>query len=285
MAGPSATSRDDLTIDLDEARAVLAGAARRTAELLRSTPDAARPVRRSQWTVAEVGAHLSAGLWGFAEAVGGNPGVVDPYLRTGTFAERLAAVTAGTLELEPTRDPRALAERIGERADRFLAESARRAGTDRVATPWYGEGASLSLAAATGLLAGEQLVHGWDVAMTLGRPWPISPAEAALIIRTITSLLPLAADPAATARLRATYGVTARKTGPRFVVAVDRGAVAVQAWGARPVDCHLSADPVTFVLVGYGRIGQWGPIARGGLRAWGRRPWLALRFTNLFFNP
>ncbi len=284
MAGPSADSRDDLTIDLAEARAVLASAARRSADLLRSAPDPARPVRRSRWTVAEVGAHLAAGLWGFAESVGGNPGVVDAYLRTGTFAERLAAVTAGTLELEPSRDPRALAERIGERADRFLTESARRAGADRVSTPWYGEGASLSLAAATGLLAGEQLVHGWDVAMTLGRPWPISPPEAALIIRTITSLMPLAANPTTT-RMRATYGVTARKTGPRFVVAVDRGTVAVEAWGSRPVDCHLSADPVTFVLVGYGRIGQWGPIARGGLRAWGRRPWLALRFTNLFFNP
>jgi hypothetical protein len=30
---------------------------------------------------------------------------------------------------------------------------------------------------------------------------------------------------------------------------------------------------------------QWGLIARGKLVAWGRKPWLALRFKSFFPNP
>lgn len=76
-----------------------------------------------------------------------------------------------------------------------------------------------------------------------------------------------------------------KRGGPRFVVRVDDGTVTVEPAEATKVDCRLSADPLTFVLVGYGRINQWGPIVRGKLTAGGRKPWLALRFTGLFFNP
>lgn len=275
-----------LHIDHEEARRALRIASQRTAALLASIPDPGLRVTNSAWTVGEVGAHLAVALVGFTEAVGGEYATVSPYIRpAGTFADRLSGVTAGTLTIERERDPRALAATIVERVDGFLAATAGISGHERVATPWYGEGASLGVASATAMLAGEQLIHGYDVAKTVGHAWPISVPDAHLLVRAITSMLPLAANPATTANLHATYGVTVRQGGPAFRVRVDRGTVTVDANGAGPVDCHLSADPVTFVLVGYGRIGQWGPIARGGLRAWGRRPWLAFRFTNLFFNP
>jgi hypothetical protein len=47
----------------------------------------------------------------------------------------------------------------------------------------------------------------------------------------------------------------------------------------------VSADPVTYLLVGYGRRSPWPAIARGGILAWGRMPWLALRFASLFAQP
>ena len=278
-------SRDDLRVDLAEARAALAEAAARTASLLRSAPDPARRVRRSEWSVGEVGAHLALGLLAFIEALGGDDRTVGPYLGPGTFAERLAAVTSGTLELEASRDPGTLAALILERVDAFLVASRSMAADEVVPTPWYGPGAGLPVATVTALLVGEQLVHGWDLAMTLGRAWPVAVPEAHLVIRMVTSMMPLAANPATTSGLRAVFGVAVRQGGPRFVVAVDRGTVTVEPWGSRPVDCHLSAHPVALMLVGYGRIGQWAPIARGRLSAWGRRPWLALRFTNLFYNP
>lgn len=276
----------DLRVDLGEARSILGQAARRTAELFCSAADPAAAVRRSSWNVGEVGAHLAIALRGFTEATGGDYEAVAPHIpRTGVFAERLSAVTAGTLTIESERDPRALGRLIGERVDAFLSATSGMSGAERIATPWYGEGASLSLTTATVILVGEQLIHGYDVAKSLGRPWPISVPEAHLMVRGITSMMPLIVNPKTTAGLRVSYGVTVRKGGPRFVVHVDDGTVTVEPADGRPVDCHLSADPVTLVLVGYGRIGQWGPIARGRLRAWGWQPWLAFRFTNLFFNP
>jgi hypothetical protein len=51
------------------------------------------------------------------------------------------------------------------------------------------------------------------------------------------------------------------------------------------VDCRISADPAAFLLVGYGRINQWGPVARGKLLAWGRRPWKGFAFATYLRNP
>lgn len=52
-----------------------------------------------------------------------------------------------------------------------------------------------------------------------------------------------------------------------------------------PAAFILWADPVDLMLVIYGRTSQWGPIARGRLLAWGRKPWLGLSFQSRFFNP
>jgi hypothetical protein len=51
------------------------------------------------------------------------------------------------------------------------------------------------------------------------------------------------------------------------------------------VDCRISADPVAFLLVGYGRVSQWPQIARGKMVAWGRKPWLGVKFRSLLRKP
>ncbi len=276
-----------LDVDLDEARDALTDAARRVAGLLRGAGDGngERPVVGSRWTVGDVGAHLAVSLLGFTGAADGDHRLIAPYLpEGGTFAERVSAVTAGTLKLETERRSAVLADLIEERVGGFLAATAGRAGGDTVPTPWYHPDATLSLGAATALLTGEQLVHGYDLARTLGRSWPIDPAAARLVVRADTSMMSLSADPAAFAGLRARYDLRV-SGGPRFDVHVEAGRLSVEEAGSGPADCHLAGGPVVFLLVGYGRIGQWGPVARGQLRAWGRRPWLALRFKTLFFNP
>jgi hypothetical protein len=69
--------------------------------------------------------------------------------------------------------------------------------------------------------------------------------------------------------------------------AAQRNAAANAARLARFAERDLSrlADMVAFLLVGYGRAGQWTQIARGRLLAGGRKPWLGLAFGQLLTGP
>ena len=51
------------------------------------------------------------------------------------------------------------------------------------------------------------------------------------------------------------------------------------------MDCHISADPVAFLIVAYGRGSQWPPVLGGKITAWGRKPWRAFGLTRLLMNP
>jgi hypothetical protein len=92
--------------------------------------------------------------------------------------------------------------------------------------------------------------------------------------------------PAAAARASVSYELSLRGGGPRVLIRVHEGNLTVESLTSRaPVDCRVSADPATFLLVAYGRVGQWGPVLRGQLLAWGRRPWAAMRLSSLTRNP
>ncbi len=77
--------------------------------------------------------------------------------------------------------------------------------------------------------------------------------------------------------------------GPRdrYRSAVDDAQVTVSPVNSRDgrPDCVITADPAAFLLVGYGRVRQRSQILRGKLRAGGRRPWLALRFSSMLIHP
>lgn len=274
-----------MQLDLAQARATLTAATERTADLLDSIPDGAVAVAGSAWTVGEVGAHLVGVLTGFTAALQGDFDPVPADLPdSATFRDRLSVVTAGTLEAVPERETTVLATLLADASRAFLAASAAGSSADLVRTPWYGPTASVSLGATTCLLVGEQLVHGYDIAKTLGRPWPISPADALLSMGHAEAILPLAVNPETARGHTACYELRPRGGIPLLVRFRD-GVATVEPPGSHAVDCHLWADPVDLMLVVYGRVSHWGPMIRGRLRAWGRKPWLALRFKNLFFNP
>jgi len=52
-----------------------------------------------------------------------------------------------------------------------------------------------------------------------------------------------------------------------------------------PVDCWISADPATFLLLGYGRVSRRSQIVRGRIAAGGNKPWLAVAFDRLLAGP
>ena len=102
-------------------------------------------------------------------------------------------------------------------------------------------------------------VHGHDIATGTGRPWPISAEHAKLILGTVCpKMWPLVVRPEAGRGAPVTYEIRLRGNGPRYVVRVADGTAEVRAAGG-PVDCVISADPVTFC---------WS--ATGGCRSAGR---------------
>lgn len=280
------------------AREALADEVDRVTTLLRSArrPDAPALGR---WSVAEVALHLSqafvivpalaAGdLRGALEAVpglAGGGGDGDSLLED---LSELGGLTVRGVDSDPVRDLATLADRIDERATRFLATTAGQAASDP--RPWLVQGTSLPLAAFTCHLLNETVVHGYDIARAERRPWSIPALHARLVLEgflvpVFRAVGPRAMlDQARAAGFRATYDLRLRGGGRYFFV-LDDGTLTIEEPSSRPVDCHISAEPVAFLLVGWGRRSQWGAIATGALTAWGRKPWLGMRFRSVMRNP
>ena len=271
--------------DAGDARAALQAAARRCARLVASIEDMASPVHRSSWTVGEAAAHLVVALRGFTDAATGEAGRWREQIPdVGRYPERLGGLNAATIAAEPTRDPKAAGHAITEAADAYLSATAALPPDHAVPTPWYGPDATLAVSTATCLLLGEQVVHGYDIAKAVKQKWPIDAADAVLVFEAIKSMFPIAADPDAIAGLSATYEIRVGRQS-RFAVRIDDGRVEVGAVEGRRIDCHIVAEPVALLLIGYGRLNQWRAIAGGKVFTWGRKPWLGVRFVGLFFNP
>ncbi|KDN87982.1 hypothetical protein KCH_02560 [Kitasatospora cheerisanensis KCTC 2395] len=98
-------------------------------------------------------------------------------------------------------------------------------------------------------------------------------------------MMPLALDRAAARDVDLVLDLTVRR-GPRlFLTFRDAALTVTRDTPPRTPDCRVSADPVAFLLVAFHRTPQWLAIARGHLRATGRRPWLATRLTHLIPSP
>jgi uncharacterized protein (TIGR03083 family) len=269
----SLVSASAVSLDLPATRAALEVVGRRLVGLLEAVPDPQAPTRGLGWTLGETSLHVAGGPARYADFARGRA-LPEPTIDLGpVFAHRMAA--------QPERTPGRLARQLAANTHRYLAETAELPATHPV--PFFG-GVTIELAAQSAILLGEFVVHGLDVARSIGRRWPIDPAHARLIVAGVTAVLPRYVDRAAAAGLTATYQVHLRG-GPSFQVRFDRGAATVGPPQPGAADCRLTVDPVTFLLVVYGRRSQWPGILRGQLRAWGRRPWLGPRFQRLFVRP
>ena len=77
---------------------------------------------------------------------------------------------------------------------------------------------------------------------------------------------PLVVRPEAGRGAPLTYEVRLRGNGPLYVIRVADGAAEVRAAGS-PVDCVISVDSLTFLLVSYGRMPLGRALLRGGILA------------------
>lgn len=270
------------TISSATAGTVLRQAAARTAGLLRQVrqPDAAVP--GLAWTVSETAAHMVAEFGDYAAFARGERAAGAPLTAGGAQSpsQRQAAANAAQLARFPQRDLRELAALVVPAAEDFLAAAARCEPGQRIRT---GNGLAMTTPVMTSALLGELLIHGFDIARAARLPWSLGREEALHVIGGVMAMVPDYLDRQRAAGRRVSCELRLRG-GPRYRIAIAGGAAVISSPGPR-ADCWISADPAAFLLVGYGRAGQWGQIARGKLLAGGRKPWLGTAFGQLITGP
>jgi putative sterol carrier protein len=274
---------DDVRRADAHARAALADAVTRSAQLWRSITDPAAPVPGLAWTAAQTAAHVVGDMREYTDALtkhlnGDRPGLKIP---DGSPARARTAVNDRHLIDVSERDPRRLAAMLEQTAASYLAAAAdiEAIDTSERAAILTADGLVLEPAVMTCLLLGEQLVHGLDIARAARRPWTIDRDDALLVIPAVLSLAPKYLQPARTKKLNISFELRMRG-GCRYRMAITNGTGVVTAAGEK-ADCVITADPVTFLLLGLGRVPQFAQLLRGRLRAGGRKPWLAAKFDTL----
>ena len=265
----------DPTEMLALARRSLMSATERMADLLAAAPDSSIPAQRCEWSLREVAAHLITGAPMFADMANGIPGPftsLEPGYVKAECERRIADL--------PEADPVKLSRLLLDSVEGFLDTTIDRPGDDPVT---FQAGLSHTLFGLVGIYLGEVVLHGYDMAAALGRPWPIDPGDASLVLAAYTPLFAVQAHPERTRGLTAAFGIELRGAGAMTAHFTD-GAFGVEPAGG-PVDATLSADPVAFLMLGSGRLSRYEAVALGGLAVGGNRPDLAFDFPTLFVYP
>ncbi|HME76559.1 MAG TPA: hypothetical protein VKI00_13160 [Mycobacterium sp.] len=200
----------------------------------------------------------------------------------GSPAQARTAVNDRHLTDVSDRDMSRLADMLEETAARYLAAAAALDPSER-ASILTADGLALEPAVMTCLLPGEQLAHGLDIARAADRPWGIGRDDALLVIPGVLALAPKYLRPSRTRDLDISFELRMRG-GCRYRMAIAHGTGVVTEAGEK-ADCVITADPVAFLLIGFGRVPQLPQILRGKLRAGGRKPWLAAEFGTLLAAP
>lgn len=253
-------------------RAALDRGANRVAALLRTAPDRERRVKGLVWTVSDLGAHLITEAQRFERFGRGESKPLDDVARTN--ADDIATITE--------RDPALQAGLFLDEHAKYMALAKQQQGTDPYV--WFDK--KLDWAEAAGIYLGELNIHALDLARTQGMKAPITRDDALSVAYGLLPILPDFIDRDRARGFRATYKLALRGGVPLLLTFEDGQLFVSQARReADSADCTISADPETFLLVGYGRTSQWGPILRGKIFASGRKPWLGLKFGWLLVKP
>jgi hypothetical protein len=244
----------------------------RFAALLRAVPDGRAKVPHLAWTVEEVGAHVLSALRGYRNGVVG-------------AAPAWSAVPQGQdendalLGLAPERDPVTLAAAVSEAGQGFRdACRERTGGTLRwhggVEAPWVG---------VVGALAGDVMLHGWDIAKACAQQWPIAATDADLYLASSLYVTPYMVNRAKAAGFTGTFELRARR-GSTTTLQFDHGSLTVAPGHPARADCRVVVEPVAYVLAVMGRIPQWRAVLTGKMLAYGRRPWLGTRLRPMIHS-
>lgn len=249
--------------------------AQRIGDLIRPLQDTAVPVPRSEWTVGEHAAHLAFAKDLMARMVAGEPITYSDGSREslaaanleslGGITERNGAVLAGMIE--------AGVEAFFRTADLLPAGSIRNSPPGPLPVEVY-----------SSYVLAHLLMHGEPMARALRKKSVMDRQSVLAAMPFIVFAMEKYIDQNAVKDLTASFALHIRG-GQTYYITFDKGRPTFTSEKVRRVDCHVSADPVALLKVGFRIIEQWGPIATFKLTTWGPKPWLAFRFAGLFLPP
>ena len=277
-----------IPVDWPAARRAVAEAAPRLTALLRAATHPDAPALGA-WDVTQVAIHISHAAATITAMTKGGGNVIENIAG-------LEILTQVMVEGEGRRPLADVADRIDATVAGFLASMAAMGGTDGMdgvvedtSHSWLVQGTEMPRSVLTCHMLNELTIHGRDIALAEGVPWPIDRGHAALILQGFVypALHTLGRDMVVqekAGRKRARFDIRLRGGGRAWFRFAD-GDFTVEAVPGGPVDCHLSVDPEAFLLVAWNRISQGPAIAKGQLFAWGRKPWLGLQLRSWLRNP
>ena len=248
----------------------------RYAQLVEGLEDASIPLPPSEWTIREAAVHVSGGPRRYSALVLGDVDLSNVPLDKEFLDARQRSLIADNAET----DLKKLADETRASIEHFLKVTDGLPPDHPIA---YYAGLRPVFGDMVPVLLGEPLVHGYDIATAAGRPWPIDPRYAALVVGGYRVVSPALFQPAAAVGLEATYRIDVPGTNP-LVVRIAGGAYE-ELPGAPSADCLISMDPATALLTTTGRLSQWPAIALGRLTFSGDRPEIGPRFFDLFVFP
>jgi uncharacterized protein (TIGR03083 family) len=227
------------------------------------------------WTVRDLVAHVAAGLPRYAAGLRGRADWAEsPEGLRDWNVEGLGRVAGA--------DYPELLDQLREVVPDVIAALADH---DPADTLGFHAGVVAPVSCVGGILVGEFLLHGDDLAAATRLPWRIPPREAAVAFGGTLPLLPTWVHPERSAGHSATYEIRLRQGLGTHRWTFADGSLATDARPDAKVDCHLSGDAAALMLVFYRRRSPWWGAATGKVMAWGRRPWLAFTLASRFHQP
>jgi uncharacterized protein (TIGR03083 family) len=252
----------------------LRAAARRYAALARSA-DGNRPMAGSAWTVRESVAHVATVAPRYSKFPHG----------TQKLADTPASLPALNAEEIQELDQRPIGELLSLLDDAVEAVIGQVEAYGDQPPEYHFHGGELVAAdVALGILLGELLVHGWDLATAMHHRWPITRRQVSLIFSGVEPILPGWVEPARSAGHQAAYQVHLGDNG-QHVLCFTHGKLSTVLPPGRHIDCHIGGSPQAILLILYRRLSPWQAALTGRVVAWGRRPWLAFSLADRFYQP
>ncbi len=243
-------------------------------DVLRRNRDLSRPVPRLTWDARALVGHLIATTEAYAGIVAGKG---SPYTSLVPADIHRISDELSSAAMRHIGDPAAaLAEGVAKLAAATIAADP--AGT----VSWHADTPVPPTQPAAGIV-GEYLVHGLDLARAFGERWAIDAGHVDLVVQGIGPMLPhFLSDKGA--RFTGNFQLKLRGFGTYTFVFAD-GALRVGSDWDGPVHCRISADPATYVIAAYGRMGPIRPALTGRMVVYGHKPWLGPRFAGLLQAP